>query len=93
MPPIVDEPDGVNAEVVGVFPCELEEPALGLRFEPAWLCVPAWRCAPSAAGLLPKDLLPPAREPLDAPKRAPDAGCPPAGEREARTPPDRALPG
>jgi hypothetical protein len=37
----VEEPEGVNADV-GDFPCELDEPALGFRFELAWLGVPAW---------------------------------------------------
>jgi|SRR5208337_1337759 len=93
MPPVVDGPGGVNAVGTCVLACELEERALNPWLALAWFSLPAWLCAPSEACLLPTDLLPPVREPLGAPKRAPDAGWPPAGEREARMPADRALPG
>jgi len=93
VPPVAEELDGANAEGGCVFAFELEDPAPDPWLGPAWLCVPAWLCAPSEARLLPADLLPPARKPLDAPKRAPEAGCPPAREREAGKPPDRAPPG
>jgi hypothetical protein len=83
----------VNAEGACVFACALEEPAPDPWLAPAWFCFPARLCAPIAFDLPITDLLPPVREPRDAPERAPEAGCPPAGEREARMPPDRALPG
>jgi len=87
---MVEECDGVNAEWVCVVACELEEPALDSRLAPAWLFEVGWRCAPSVARLLPVDLLPLERTPFDDSKRAPEPGCAPDGEREARTPPDRA---